>query len=221
MRVLVGVAGGIAAYKATEVVRLLRGRGHQVRCAVTRAAESFVSPLTLEVLSSEPVYGEEYLRANGSGEELHLGAARWAEALAVLPATAHILARLALGLADDFLTTTALAFGGPLVLAPAMHPTMWDKEPVREHVAALRRRGAVFVGPTVGPLASGEVGMGRMVEPLEIVAALEAILGGGALAGQRVLVTAGPTREPLDGVRFVSNPSSGRMGYAVAEAARS
>ncbi len=221
MRALVGVAGGIAATKATEVVRLLRGRGHETRCALTRAGERFVSPLTLEVLSGEPVYREEYLRANGSGEELHLSVAKWADAIVVLPATAHTLARLALGLADDFLTTTALAFAGPLVLAPAMHSRMWDQESVREHVATLRRRGAIFVGPTLGPLASGEVGVGRMAEPLDIVAALEVAVGTGALVGQRVLVTAGPTREYLDPVRFLSNRSSGRMGFALAaEAAR-
>ncbi len=221
MRALVGVAGGIAAYKAAEVVRLLRRGGHEVRCALTRAGESFVSALTLEVLSGAPVYREEYLRANDSGEELHLSAARWAEAVAVLPATAHTLARLALGLADDFLTTTALAFRGPLVLAPAMHSAMWAQPAVREHVATLRRRGAIFVGPVSGALASGEVGMGRMAEPSAIVAALEAAVAGTDLAGQRVLVTAGPTREYLDPVRYLSNRSSGRMGFALAaEAAR-
>ncbi len=216
MRALVGVAGGIAAYKAPEVVRLLRARDHEVRCSLTRAGESFVAPLTLEVLSGAPVYREEYLRANESGAELHVEAAKWADVIAVLPTTAHTLARLALGLADDFLTTTTLAFQGPVVLAPAMHSTMWAQEAVRRNVEALRRRGAVFVGPVLGPLASGEVGMGRMAEPQEILAALEAAVGSGTLAGQRVLVTAGPTREYIDPVRFLSNRSSGRMGFALA-----
>ncbi len=221
MRVLLGITGGIAAYKAAELVRLLRGRRHEVRCALSRAAESFVAPLTLEVLSGNAVHREEYLTANGSGEELHVAAAAWADVLAIVPATAHVLARLALGLGDDFLATTALAFEGPLVLAPAMHEAMWGKEAVQEHVRALQRRGALLVGPTRGPLASGEVGLGRMAEPGEIVRALEAAVGGGSLAGRRVLVTAGPTREYLDPVRFLSNRSSGRMGFELAaEAAR-
>ena len=218
LRVLLGVGGGIAAYKAAELVRRLRGRGHEVRCALTRSAASFVTPLTLEVLTGHPVHQEEYLTATGSGEEAHVTAAQWADVLVVAPATAHLLARLALGLADDFLTTTALAFRGPLVVAPALHTAMWEKEPVQEHVAALRRRGVAFAGPVEGPLASGEVGMGRMADPEEIAAAVEAAAGpAGTLAGRRVLVTAGPTFEPLD----LGNRSSGKMGFALAaEAAR-
>jgi phosphopantothenoylcysteine decarboxylase/phosphopantothenate--cysteine ligase len=230
VRILLGVSGGIAAFKSAELVRRLKGAGHAVRCALTRSAAAFVTPLTLEVLSAEPVYQEEYLTASGSGLEAHIEAARWAEALVVAPATAHLLARLALGLADDFLTTTALAFSGPVVVAPAMHAAMWEKETVREHVATLARRGVRIVGPVAGPLASGEVGMGRMAEPEEIAAAIEAIEatagivgspGAGALAGKNVLVTAGPTHEPIDPVRFLGNRSSGRMGFALAaEAAR-
>ncbi len=231
-RVLLGISGGIAAYKAVELARLLATRGHQVRCALTRAAEAFVTPLTLEVISGRPVYREEYLSAAGSGEELHITAAGWADALCVAPATAHTLARLALGLADDFLTTTALAFDGPLVLAPAMHSIMWEKEAVRTHLDALARRGAAIVGPVTGPLASGETGPGRMAEPAEIAAAVESVLRAGGrapgpaaagagerLAGRTVLVSAGPTREPLDPVRFLSSRSTGRMGFALAEAA--
>lgn len=221
MRVLLGVGGGIAAFKAAEVVRLAVGRGHEVRCALTRSGERFAAPLTLEVLSGNPVYRQEYLEANGSGEELHITAAAWADVLCIAPATAHLLGRLALGLADDFLTTTALAFDGPLVLAPAMHSVMWGQEAVRRNVELLRRRGAILVGPVEGALASGEVGPGRMAEPAEIVAALEDGSAGGGLAGRKVLVTAGPTREYLDPVRFLSNRSSGRMGFALAgEAAR-
>src|ERR1700712_4716776 len=146
MRVLLGISGGIAAYKSAELVRRLRARGHEVRCALTRSAVSFVAPLTLEVLSGRPVYQEEYLAAGGAGgpgagEEAHIAAAAWAEVLCVAPATTHVLARLALGLADDFLTTTALAFTGPVVVAPAMHAAMWEKETVAEHVATLARRG--------------------------------------------------------------------------------
>jgi phosphopantothenoylcysteine decarboxylase/phosphopantothenate--cysteine ligase len=219
MRVLLGVGGGIAAFKAAELVRLATARGHQVRCALTRSAERFAAPLTLEVLTGHRVHRQEYLEPNGSGEELHVTAAAWADVLCVAPATAHLLARLALGLADDFLTTTALVFGGPLVLAPAMHSVMWEQEAVRRNVETLRARGAVLVGPVVGPLASGEIGPGRMAEPVSILAALEDAAGGGELAGRKVLVTAGPTREYLDPVRFLSNRSSGRMGFALAAAA--
>ena len=221
MRVLLGVSGGIAAYKSAEIVRRLRARGHEVRCALTRSAAAFVSPLTLEVLSGHPVHQEEYLTATGSGEEAHITAAAWAEALCVAPATSHVLARLSLGLADDFLTTTALAFDGPLIVAPAMHSVMWEKPALQEHLDTLRRRGAWIVGPVEGPLASGEVGMGRMADPDEIVAAAEGAAGAGPLAGRTVLVTAGPTFEPLDPVRFLGNRSSGRMGFAIAaQAAR-
>jgi len=221
LRILLGVSGGIAAYKSAELVRRLRAGGHEVRCALTRSAGAFVTPLTLEVLSGHPVYQEEYLSATGSGEEAHITAAAWADVLCVAPATAHVLARLAVGLADDFLTTTALAFTGPVVIAPAMHSAMWEKETTREHVEVLRRRGVRIVGPVEGPLASGEMGMGRMAEPETIVQAVEAAAGAGPLAERTVLVTAGPTHEPLDPVRFLGNRSSGRMGFALAaEAAR-
>ena len=172
LRILLGVSGGIAAYKSADLVRRLRERGHEVRCALTRSATAFISPLTLEVLSGHKVYEEEYLAPTGTGAELHIEAAAWAEALCVAPATAHLLARLALGLGDDFLTTTALAFEGPLVLAPAMHSAMWRKASTQAHVATLVARGARLVGPLEGPLASGEVGMGRMAEPAAIVEAL-------------------------------------------------
>jgi phosphopantothenoylcysteine decarboxylase/phosphopantothenate--cysteine ligase len=221
LRVLLGVSGGIAAYKAAELVRRLRARNHEVRCVLTRSAVSFVTPLTLEVLSGHPVHQEEYLTPTGTGEEAHITAASWTQVLCVAPATTNVIARLALGLGDDFLTTTALAFTGPVVVAPAMHSTMWERETTRQHVEALRRRGAWIVGPVEGPLASGEVGMGRMAEPEAIVQAVEAAAGTGPLVGRTVLVTAGPTHEPLDPVRFLGNRSSGRMGFALAaEAAR-
>jgi len=239
VRVLLGVSGGIAAYKAAELVRRLRGRGCEVRCALTASARSFVAPLTLEVLTGRPVLGEEYLEATGRFEERnieegHIEAAAWADVLCIAPATAHVLARLALGLADDFLTTAALAFEGPLVLAPAMHTAMWAKPAVREHAETLGRRGARFVGPIEGPLASGEVGMGRMADPEAIADAILAAAAAapgtaaaadpparGPLAGRAVLITAGPTHEPLDPVRFLGNRSSGKMGFALAaEAAR-
>jgi phosphopantothenoylcysteine decarboxylase / phosphopantothenate---cysteine ligase len=228
MRVLVGVSGGIAAFKAPHLVRRLRDRGHEVRCALTRAGESFVTPLTLEVLSQHRVYTDDYLRPDGSGEEHHISVARWAEVLCAAPATADLLARLALGLADGFLTTAALAHEGALVVAPAMHPAMWAKPTVQDHVRRLRERGAVIVGPVEGSLASGEVGWGRMVEPEAIVEAIESLAGaaiegvvGGDLRGRTVVVSAGPTWEAVDTVRFLANRSSGKMGFALAaEAAR-
>jgi phosphopantothenoylcysteine decarboxylase / phosphopantothenate---cysteine ligase len=221
VRILLGVGGGIAAYKAAEIVRRLRADGHEVRCALTRAGAAFVQPLTLEVLSGQRVHQEEYLVAAGSGVEEHIVAAQWAQALVIAPATAHLLARLALGLADDFLTTTALAFDGPVLLAPAMHTVMWEKPAVQANVATLLARGARILGPVSGPLASGEIGLGRLAEPIEIAQAADELLGPRELAGRRVLVTAGPTHEPVDPVRYLGNRSSGRMGFALAaEAAR-
>ena len=218
---LLGVSGGIAAYKSADLVRRLGEHGLVVRCALTRGARSFLEPLTLEVLSGRAVYGEEYLTATGRGEESHIAAADWADLLCVAPATAHLLARLALGLADDFLTTTALAFDGPLVVAPAMHSAMWRHPATRQNTETLARRGVHFVGPAEGPLASGERGVGRMAEPAEIAAAVAGLLAGGELKGRRVLITAGPTREPVDPVRYLGNRSSGKMGFALAaEAAR-
>jgi phosphopantothenoylcysteine decarboxylase/phosphopantothenate--cysteine ligase len=223
MRVLVGVSGGIAAFKTPYLVRRLRDRGHDVRCALTRAAESFIAPLTLEVLSQHRVYTDDYLRPDGSGEEQHIVAAQWAELICIAPATADILAKLALGLGDGFLTTTVIAHRGALVVAPAMHPAMWSKPSVQDHVRMLRERGAIVVGPVEGSLASGEVGWGRMVEPEEIVEALESqgSVAGGDLQGRTVVVSAGPTWEAVDAVRFLANRSSGKMGFALAaEAAR-
>ncbi len=230
-RVLLGVTGGIAAYKAAEIVRRLKSAGAEVRVALTKSAHAFVAPLSLEVLSGQPVYGEEYLAPTGTGEELHITAAAWADVLCLAPATAHSIARLALGLADDFLTTTALAFSGPVVIAPAMHSQMWEKPAVQANVATLVGRGVRRIGPTTGPLASGEIGMGRMADPESIVSAvMEAALTAVAapaigaprpLAGRSVLISAGPTFEPIDPVRFLGNRSSGKMGFAIAaEAAR-
>jgi phosphopantothenoylcysteine decarboxylase/phosphopantothenate--cysteine ligase len=219
--VLLGVTGGIAAYKTPELVRRLRDRGFAVRCATTAAARAFVSPLALEVVSGDAVYGEEYLAPTGSGEELHISAAAWADLLLIAPATAHTLSGLALGLADNFLLTTALAFRGPIVVAPAMHESMWGQPALAARVAELRARGVELVGPAVGRLASGEVGAGRMAEVPELVDAVARRLADGELDGVRFLVTAGPTHEPIDPVRYLGNRSSGRMGFAIAaEAAR-
>lgn len=227
LRVLLGVGGGIAAYKAAELVRRLRGAGCEVRCSLSRSAESFLPPLTLEVLSEHPVFRQEYLTATGRGEESHIAAAQWADVVCLAPTTAHLLARFALGLADDFLTTTLLAFEGPVVIAPAMHDAMWRKESVQQNVNILDQRGVRRVGPEEGPLASGEWGMGRMSAPETIVRAVmeeganRAEAADQTLSGLRVVVSAGPTHEALDPVRFLGNRSSGKMGFALAaEAAR-
>lgn len=222
-RVLLCVSGGIAACKAPLIVRELQRAGAAVRCAVTRHADRFVAPLTLEVLSGHRVYGEDYLEPGVDGEELHVTAAEWADVMLVAPATANTLAQLALGLSPDFVSTVALMFDGPLAVAPAMHSTMWENPAVKQRVAELKSRGTLFLGPESGALASGEIGTGRLMEPEEIVPRLlEWYAEGrsGALSGRRVVVAAGPTHEPLDPVRYLGNRSSGKMGFSLARAAR-
>ena len=219
-RVVLGVSGGIAAYKAAEVTRGLVKRGAEVQVALTRGARNFVSPLTFAVLSGREVHTEVW--GDGSRPTVdHVALADWADVLAVAPATAHTLAKLANGLADDFLSTYFLAHHGPVLLAPAMETRMWEHEAVRRNVETLRARGARIVGPESGPLASGHEGIGRMAEPETVVEQILRLAEGRRdLEGLQLLVTAGPTREPLDPIRFVSNRSSGKMGLALAEAAR-
>jgi phosphopantothenoylcysteine decarboxylase/phosphopantothenate--cysteine ligase len=209
-RVLLGVSGGIAAYKACEVCRLLVKRGHEVVPLVTPAAERFVTAETFRALARRPAGDDVYL---------HLTKA---DLLLVAPCTANTLAKLAHGLADNVLTEAALAHRGPALVAPAMNPRMWSHPATRANAETLRARGIVLVGPDEGETAEGELGVGRMAEPEEIVRAAEELLArtGGPLAGKRVLVSAGGTREPLDAVRFVGNRSSGRMGVALAAEAR-
>ncbi|WJW75765.1 bifunctional phosphopantothenoylcysteine decarboxylase/phosphopantothenate--cysteine ligase CoaBC [Thiohalobacter sp. IOR34] len=218
-RVLLGVSGGIAAYKAAELVRLLRAAGAEVQVVMTRGATRFITPLTLQALSGRPVREALFDEAAEAGGMDHISLARWADVLLVAPATADLLARLAQGRADDLLTTLCLASRAPLLLAPAMNVAMWDHPATRANVALLESRGVALLGPAEGELACGEAGAGRMLEPAELLAALEGRFRRGSLDGCRVLVTAGPTREPLDPVRYLGNRSSGRMGYAVAEAA--
>lgn len=215
------MAGGIAAYKAADLCRALVRDGLEVQVVLTRGAREFVSPLTFAVLSGREVFTEVWGDRRSPAVD-HVQLADSADLLLVAPATAHTMARLALGLADDFLTTYALAHRGPVLLAPAMESVMWESAPVRANRETLLSRGVRFVGPGSGFLASGHEGVGRMAEPEEIRSAASEILSGGGrdMAGLRILVTAGPTREPIDPVRFVSNRSSGRMGYALAEAAR-
>ncbi|MFL5346373.1 MAG: bifunctional phosphopantothenoylcysteine decarboxylase/phosphopantothenate--cysteine ligase CoaBC [Hyalangium sp.] len=219
-RVVVGVGGGIAAYKACELVRELGRAGAEVRVAMTEAAKEFVTPLTFQALSGHPVL-TNYFDPNQEGNFGHLDLARWAELYVVAPATADLLARVRVGMAGDAVTTSLLAFRGPVLLAPAMNVAMWENRLTQENVTALAADPRfAFVGPGAGMLACGDVGAGRLAEVPAIVAAAAARLGTGPLAGQRVLITAGPTREFLDPVRFISNPSTGKMGLALAEAAR-
>ena len=220
-RVLLGVAGGIAAYKAVEVLRELTRRGAEVRVAMTRGACEFVAPLTFATLSRHEVFTEVWGSGNSPAVD-HVELAAWADLLLVAPATAHTLGKFANGLADDFLSTAFLAHRGPVLLAPAMESAMWENPAVQSNLERLKARGARTIGPESGPLASGREGVGRMAEPDAIAAAAWNLLGGRGrdLEGLRLLVTAGPTREPIDPVRFVSNRSSGRMGFALAEAAR-
>ncbi|MBI2080205.1 MAG: bifunctional phosphopantothenoylcysteine decarboxylase/phosphopantothenate--cysteine ligase CoaBC [candidate division NC10 bacterium] len=218
-RILLGVSGSIAAYKAVELLRELIRRGAEVRCAMTGGAGRFVAPLTFQTLSRKPVLTDLYAQEEG-GQIAHIAAAEGADLLVVAPATANTLARFAHGLADDFLTNLYLATRCPVLVAPAMDAEMWRHAATQANVATLRQRGVHFVGPASGELASGLTGPGRLAEPAEIAAAVEAILGRARdLAGRYLLMTAGPTYEPLDPVRFVGNRSSGRMGFALAEAA--
>ena len=216
--VVLGVGGGIAAYKACELARIFVRGGGKVRVAMTPNATRFVGPLTFQALTGHPVL-VDLLDPESDRSYGHLQLARGADLLVVAPATADLLARLRAGMADDAVTTTALACTCPRLLAPAMNTRMWENPAVGDNLAALRLRGWEVAGPASGELADGDVGEGRLAEPEEIARAAARLLGPRDLAGRRVLVTAGPTREPVDPVRFLSNPSSGKMGFAVARAA--
>lgn len=225
MRVALGVSGGIAAYKAAELVRLLQDRGLDVQVVMTAGAREFVSPLTFAALSGHKVITDIF--AGGAGYANlesaieHVAVAQSIDALLVAPATADVLAKIVHGLADDFLTTLALATTAPLIVAPAMNINMWTNAATRDNLQVLRARGARVVDPEEGYLACGMVGAGRLASLESIVAAVCNVLGlADDLKGETVLVTAGPTEEPIDPVRYLSNRSSGKMGYAVAEAAR-
>ncbi len=217
--VLLGVTGGIAAYKCPELVRRLTARGCAVQVVLTEGARRFVAPLALQAVSGRRVrtelFDEEAEAAMG-----HIELARWADVVLVAPATAHFIGGLAAGLAGDLLTTLCLATAAPLVLAPAMNRQMWAHAAVQANCRLLESRGVRLLGPAAGEQACGEHGLGRMLEPEQIADELLAVQGEGPLAGLKVVVTAGPTREPIDPVRYITNRSSGRMGYALAEAAR-
>jgi phosphopantothenoylcysteine decarboxylase / phosphopantothenate---cysteine ligase len=218
-RVLLGVTGGIAAYKAAELARELMRAGAEVQALLTEAGERMVSRATFAALTGRPVPASVW---DDPAAVEHVALARWGQVLVVAPATAHTLARLAAGLADDLLTNVAMAFGGPVVVAPAMHTEMWEHPATRANLATLAGRGVLVVPPASGPLTSGDVGPGRLAELDDLVAGVAAALAPArSLAGTRVLVSMGGTREPLDPVRYLGNRSSGRMGAAlVAEALR-
>ena len=220
-QIVLGVSGGIAAYKAPDLVRRLRERGAEVQVVLTRGATHFVTPLTFQAVSGRPVRDDLWDEA-GEAAMGHIELARWADLVLVSPATADLMARLACGMADDLLTTLCLATEAPLVLAPAMNRVMWAQPATRSNAETLVARGATLLGPGEGDQACGEIGAGRMLEPSELADEVVAALGAasGSLSGRRVVVTAGPTREAIDPVRYVTNRSSGKMGFAVAAAAR-
>jgi phosphopantothenoylcysteine decarboxylase/phosphopantothenate--cysteine ligase len=218
-RVLLVVTGGIAAYKSAELVRQLRRAGAEVRVAMTAAAAQFVGPLTFQALSGNPVRAELFDPVHEAAMG-HIELARWAELVLVAPASADFLARLAAGLADDLAATLCLATTAPLAVAPAMNQAMWRNAATQENVRRLAARGVLLWGPDEGEQACGDVGPGRMLEPAALLERVAAVWDDGPLAGVPVLLTAGPTREPIDPVRFVGNRSSGKMGFALAAALR-
>lgn len=218
-RILLGVTGSIAAYKSADLVRRLREAGAIVRVAMSENAKRFITPLTMQAVSGFPVH-EELFDVHAEAAMGHIELARWADVVLVAPATADFMVRLANGNADDLLTTLCLATQAPIAIAPAMNQGMWKNTLTQENLQALKQKNVHIFGPAEGSQACGDVGMGRMLEPIHIVEKLSALFATGALAGVTVLVTAGPTHEAIDPVRFISNGSSGKMGYALAEAAR-
>ncbi|MEK9754143.1 MAG: bifunctional phosphopantothenoylcysteine decarboxylase/phosphopantothenate--cysteine ligase CoaBC [Rhodospirillaceae bacterium] len=218
--ILLIVTGGIAAYKTPELVRRLRERGAAVRCVLTRGGAQFVTPLALGAVSEDKVYGELFSLTD-EHEMGHIQLSRDADLLVVAPATANMLAKMAGGIADDLASTVVLATDKPVLAAPAMNVRMWDHAATQANLTTLIERGVTLIGPNEGDMACGEYGMGRMSEPLEIVAAVENFLSAGRpLAGRRALVTSGPTLEPIDPVRYIANRSSGKQGHAIAAALR-
>lgn len=218
-KIILGITGGIAAYKAAELTRALVKKGAQVKVIMTRNAQEFITPLTLQTLSNNPVYTEMFALVENS-EIGHISLADFAELVIVAPATANIIGKVAGGLADDLLSTTIMATKAPVIFCPAMNTNMYSNEIVRANIVKLAYEGYNFVEPASGELACGTWGSGRLAEIEDIIEEAEFVLAGKDLAGEKVLVTAGPTREPFDPVRFISNYSSGKMGYAIAAMAR-
>jgi phosphopantothenoylcysteine decarboxylase/phosphopantothenate--cysteine ligase len=215
-RILLIISGGIAAYKCLDLIRLLRAEGAAVRCVLTRSATEFVTPLSVSALSGDKVYGDLFSLTD-EHDMGHIQLSRDADLLAVVPATANILARMAQGIADDLATTALLATDKPVMVAPSMNFRMWEHEATRANMAVLQQRGVMVLGPDSGDMACGEYGEGRMVEPAAIQNAISTYFSNaGRLTGQRALVTSGPTHEPVDPVRYIANRSSGKQGHAIA-----
>ena len=217
-RILLIISGGIAAYKCLDLIRQLRAQGAAVRCILTKSATEFVTPLSVSALSGDKVYGDLFSLTD-EHDMGHIQLSRDADLLVVAPATANILARMAHGIADDLATTALLATDKPVMVAPSMNVRMWEHAATRANMAFLRTRNVTILGPDSGDMACGEFGEGRMIEPADIVAAIErSFADQGRLAGQRALITSGPTYEPVDPVRYIANRSSGKQGHAIAAA---
>ena len=216
--ILLGVTGGIAAYKSAEIVRHLKKSGASVRVVMTRSAEEFITPLTLQALSGNRV-STELLDAEAEAAMGHIELAKWADGILIAPATANTIARLSSGRGDDLLSTVTLAFDGPISVAPAMNQAMWRDERTQENLKKLIDQGFGICGPGSGEQACGDVGLGRMLEPIDILDMFSLSFNEGTLSGKKILITAGPTQEPIDPVRFITNRSSGKMGYSLVEAA--
>jgi phosphopantothenoylcysteine decarboxylase/phosphopantothenate--cysteine ligase len=214
-KILVGVTGGIAAYKSCELVRRLMDKGAQVRVVLSSGAEAFVTPLTFQALSGNPVH-TELLDSDAEAGMGHIELARWADQVVIAPATANFIARLAAGRADDLLSTLCLATKAPIAIAPSMNQRMWSNTATQSNLTIVEQRGIQIIGPDSGDQACGDVGLGRMSEPQDIIAALWNSANSKSLSGKKVVITAGPTRETIDPVRYLSNYSSGKMGYALA-----
>ena len=216
--ILLGVTGGIAAYKSAEIVRHLKKSGASVRVVMTRSAEEFITPLTLQALSGNRV-SSELLDAEAEAAMGHIELAKWADGILIAPATANTIARLSSGRGDDLLSTVTLAFDGPISVAPAMNQAMWRDERTQENLKKLIDQDFGICGPGSGEQACGDVGLGRMLEPIDILDMFSLSFNEGTLSGKKILITAGPTQEPIDPVRFITNRSSGKMGYSLVEAA--
>lgn len=217
-RILLGITGSIAAYKSAELTRRLKEHGAEVRVVMTQAATRFITPLTLQALSGHPVH-TNLLDASAEAAMGHIELARWTDLILIAPSSADFLARLTAGRADDLLSAICLASHSPIALAPAMNQGMWNNQATQSNVLTLQQRDFYFIGPDHGSQACGETGPGRMLEPEQIIHQTMSLFIGGTLADKRLVITAGPTREPIDPVRYISNRSSGKMGFAIAEAA--
>ncbi|MCL4151522.1 UNVERIFIED_CONTAM: hypothetical protein GTU68_055151, partial [Idotea baltica] len=216
--ILVAVSGGIAAYKSAEFVRALQRVGAQVRVVMTESATKFVTPLTFQALSGYPVHTSDTGSFDKSGMD-HIALSRWSDAIIVAPATANIIAKISNGVADSFVSSLCLAHQGPLAVAPAMNQAMWSNSATQKNIADIQGRGIQVFGPAQGIQACGEIGEGRMLEPDDLVHQCISLFANNSLSTKKVVITAGPTVEPIDPVRFISNRSSGKMGYAIADAA--